>query len=262
VPIVPNSETRAAQNSDLPGILKLGEDISPSQCNGCCVLGITDMHKILIVDDDVTLQAALHRYLSHRNFDVLQAGTGAEGLERFAAQPADLVVSDVMMPTMDGFTFCEQLRACQEGQLVPFIFLSSRGELDARVHGHLIGADDYLIKPFEPRELLAKIEAQLERSQRFQKALGRQQSQPSPSVSEIAPTPLPLTPGEMKVFLEVLKGGTNREIGERLIISPRTVQTHLSNILSKLDLSNRSQLVRFGYEHGYSGSETISVSGG
>lgn len=221
------------------------------------------MHKILIVDDDVTLQAALHRYLCHRNFEVLQAGTGAEGLERFAAQSADLVVSDVMMPTMDGFTFCEQLRASQEGQLVPFIFLSSRGELDARVHGHLIGADDYLIKPFEPRELLAKIEAQLERALRFQKALGRQQqNQPTSPVNAVAPMPLPLTPGEMKVFLEVLRGGTNREIGERLIISPRTVQTHLSNILSKLDLSSRSQLVRFGYEHGYSGSEPISVSGG
>jgi DNA-binding NarL/FixJ family response regulator len=221
------------------------------------------MRKILIVDDDVTLQAALHRYLTHRDFEVLQAGTGAEGLERFELDPADLVVSDVMMPTMDGFTFCEKLRSRQEGKLVPFIFLSSRGELDARIHGHLIGADDYLIKPFEPRELLAKIEAQLERARRFQEALGSQRAQtPIAPVSEVAPTPLPLTPGEMKVFLEVLKGGTNREIGDRLCISPRTVQTHLSNILSKLSLSNRSQLVRYGYEHGYSGSEKIAVSGG
>lgn len=220
------------------------------------------MRKILIVDDDVTLQAALHRYLSHRNFEVLQAGTGAEGLERFEADPADLVVSDVMMPTMDGFKFCEKLRSHQGGKLVPFIFLSSRGELDARIHGHMMGADDYLIKPFEPRELLAKIEAQLERARRFQEALGTQQNNSTATVSEVAPMPLPLTPGEMKVFLEVLKGGTNRDIGDRLCISPRTVQTHLSNILSKLSLSNRSQLVRYGYEHGYSGSETIAVSGG
>ncbi|KAB1991082.1 response regulator transcription factor, partial [Haemophilus parainfluenzae] len=65
------------------------------------------------------------------------------------------------------------------------------------------------------------------------------------------PDPLPLTPAEEKVFWEVVQGFTNKQIGERLYLSPRTVQTHLSNILTKLDLNNRAQLVRFAFEHGY-----------
>jgi DNA-binding NarL/FixJ family response regulator len=120
--------------------------------------------------------------------------------------------------------------------------------------GHSIGADDYLIKPFEPRELLAKIESQLERSRRMHSEMVRLMQQSS-TVVEAAPppaaTPLPLTPAEEKVFWEVIQGHTNKQIGDHLFVSPRTVQTHLSNILSKLQLENRSQLVRYAFEKGY-----------
>jgi len=151
---------------------------------------------------------------------------------------------------MDGFEFCRRLRAMRSGQLVPFIFLSSRGEVEDRIQGHDIGADDYLIKPFEPRELVAKIEAQLERSRRTHAEIIRLIQQ-SNVTTEASPTPLPLTPAEEKVFWEVIQGYTNKQIGDRLFVSPRTVQTHLSNILSKLQLENRSQLVRFAFEQGY-----------
>lgn len=216
------------------------------------------MKRILVVDDDTILRMALTRYLEKRGYLVLDVGSGTEALAAFEHDPPDLVVSDVMMPEMDGFEFCRRLRATRSGQLVPFIFLSSKGEVEDRVQGHSIGADDYLIKPFEPRELLAKIEAQLERSRRIhseiirlmQKAEAGQDTlegtAPTPS-----PIPLPLTPAEEKVFWEVIQGYTNKQIGDRLFVSPRTVQTHLSNILSKLQLENRSQLVRFAFENGY-----------
>lgn len=214
------------------------------------------MKRVLIVDDDVTLRMALTRYLEKRGYAVQSAGSGSEALQIFELEPPDLVVSDVMMSEMDGYEFCRRLRTTRAGQLVPFIFLSSRGEVDARVQGHSMGADDYLIKPFEPKELLAKLEAQLERSRRFHAELIRlmqfapdPQDQPPP---QRPPTPaLPLTPAEAKVFWEVVQGFTNKQIGDRLFVSPRTVQTHLSNILSKLDLENRSQLVRFAFEHGF-----------
>ena len=204
-----------------------------------------------MVDDDITLRAALSRYLSNRQYSVNDAGSGEEGLSQFRATPPDLVVSDIIMPGMDGFEFCRQLRASEEGQLVPFIFLSSRGDIEDRIQGHSIGADDYLIKPFEPRELLAKIEAQLERSRRIHAEMKRLVAQSAASRPATNPKPLPLTPAEAKVFWEVVQGYTNRQIGERLFISPRTVQTHLSNILSKLTLDNRAQLVRYAYENGY-----------
>jgi DNA-binding NarL/FixJ family response regulator len=215
------------------------------------------MKQVLIVDDDITLRTALTRYLEKRGFSVQNASSGLEAITMFEKDPPDLVVSDVMMPEMDGFEFCRRLRATRLGQLVPFIFLSSRGEVDDRVYGHSLGADDYLIKPFEPKELLAKIEAHLERSRRIHAEIVRliQQSKPEgkPAQTPTTNTPksLPLTPAEEKVFWEVVQGYTNKQIGDRLFISPRTVQTHLSNILNKLELENRSQLVRFAFERGY-----------
>jgi DNA-binding NarL/FixJ family response regulator len=211
------------------------------------------MKKILIVDDDVTLRTALSRYLSKRGYAVLDAASAIEALVMFEADPSDLIVSDVLMPEMDGFEFCRRLRTTRLGQLVPFIFLSSKAEVEDRVQGHSIGADDYVIKPFEPRELLAKIEAQLERTRRTHAEIVRMIQQTTVAVpAEVAiPLPLPLTPAEEKVFWEVIQGHTNKQIGEHLFVSPRTVQTHLSNILNKLQLENRSQLVRFAFERGY-----------
>ncbi len=210
------------------------------------------MKKILVVDDDTTLRTALTRYLEKRRYLVQDAASGVEAFKIFEQDPADLIVSDVLMPEMDGYEFCRRLRATRSGQLVPFIFLSSKSDIEDRVQGHSIGADDYLIKPFEPKELLAKIEAQLERSRRMHSEIVRlmQQSKSIPAQAP-TPTPLPLTPAEEKVFWEVIQGYTNKQIGDHLFVSPRTVQTHLSNILSKLQLENRSQLVRFAFEQGY-----------
>jgi DNA-binding NarL/FixJ family response regulator len=213
------------------------------------------MKKILVVDDDATLRMALTRYLEKRGYLTQDVVSGIEALKLFEQDPPDLVVSDVMMPEMDGFEFCRRLRSIRSGQLVPFIFLSSKGEVEDRVQGHSTGADDYLIKPFEPRELLAKIEAQLERSRRIHSEivllLQRESNGATNGHVVMTPNPLPLTPAEEKVFWEVIQGFTNKQIGDRLFVSPRTVQTHLSNILRKLQLENRSQLVRFAFERGY-----------
>jgi DNA-binding NarL/FixJ family response regulator len=233
------------------------------------------MKKILVVDDDQTLRVVLKRYLENQGYLVSVVHSGIDALEVFDREPPDLVVSDIIMPQMDGFEFCRRLRAKRSGQLVPFIFLSSRDELDYRVEGHSIGADDYLSKPFEPRELVAKIEAQLERTRRIYSEMVRLMQQgvnfedtsgsvlpshQSPkansetsegSKSNSEREPLPLTPAEARVFWEVVEGYTNKQIAERLFISPRTVQTHLSHILGKLKLENRSQLVRFAFEQGY-----------
>lgn len=207
------------------------------------------MQKILIVDDDSTLRAALTRYLQDRGFAVRNAVSGLEGFNRFLQDIPDLIVSDVVMPEMDGFELCTKVRATDSGRLVPFIFLSGRCDLEDRIQGHSIGADDYLVKPFHPRELIAKIEAQLARASRITAEIERVQQLNTKAV-QVQP-PLPLTPAEEKVFWEVIQGYTNKKIGDRLFISPRTVQTHLSNILSKLSVENRSQLIRYAFENGH-----------
>lgn len=213
------------------------------------------MKRVLVVDDDPLSLKVLSRHLTQHGYRVCTGASGVEGLRLFAQEQPDLVVSDVVMPEMDGFEFCRQLRQQRGGELVPFIFLSSRSELDDRVQGYEWGADDYIIKPFEPLELVAKIEAQIERARRTQLEILRLIQQQTQAKAEAAPRPtladLPLTPAEERVFREVIRGLTNKQIGEKLFISPRTVQTHLTNILSKLSLENRSQLVRFAYERGY-----------
>jgi DNA-binding NarL/FixJ family response regulator len=232
------------------------------------------MKKILVVDDDLTLRRILQNSLEQKGYQVISVGSGKDALAKFSQDVPDIVVSDVSMPEMDGFEFCRQLRSQPSGKLIPFIFLSAKGELNDRVQGHTIGADNYLTKPFEMKELLANIEALIERTRRVHAEmvhLIEQLANPQlkdtilnsntgdqtnvafedTAVATSGPKPLPLTPAEERVFWETIQGYTNKQISDRLFISPRTVQTHLSNILNKLDLSNRTQLVRFAYEQGY-----------
>ena len=230
------------------------------------------MKKILVVDDDSVLRTVIRRYLEKQGYQVEDAGSGADGLAAFNNYSPDLIVSDVAMPEMNGFDFCRQVRSQPSGQLVPFIFLSGKDTIEDRVQGHSMGADDYLTKPFEWNELLAKIEGLLEKSRRIHSEIVRMIQQlaiasngnvavpgiiPNEGGTSFTvaqsrqPEPLPLTPAEERVFWEVIQGLTNKQISDNLFISPRTVQTHLSNILNKLQLDNRAQLVRFAYEQGY-----------
>ncbi len=219
------------------------------------------MKKILVVDDDHILRRLLKHYLEKQGYAVIDATSGQEGLIIYNQDQPDLVVSDVSMADMDGLEFCRQLRAVPSGQLVPFIFLSAKDDLEDKIKGHAMGADDYITKPFDMKELLIKIQALLERSQRIQSEIVRllqnsgknsfnlNQNQ-SKNASE-EPEDLPLTPAEARVFWELIQGLSNKEIGEHLYISPRTVQTHLGNILNKLGLENRAQLIKFAYQYGY-----------
>lgn len=208
------------------------------------------MTTILIVDDDNSLQIALTRRLQAYDYQVINAANGQEALDKLGDQPIDVVVSDVLMPEMSGFEFCRQLRERPSGRLVPFIFLSSLGDLNDRVQGYEFGADDYLVKPFHSQELVAKIQGALARSERLKNAMNDAIRQ-GLGLMNAEPEPLPLSPAEEKVFWEVVKGFTNKEIADNLYISPRTVQTHLSRIMTKLGFTNRSQIVRFAFEHGY-----------
>ena len=124
------------------------------------------MKKILVVDDDLILRKVLQNSLEQKGYQVISVGSGKEALAKFNQDIPDIIVSDVSMPDMDGFEFCRQLRSQTSGKLIPFIFLSAKNELEDRIQGHTIGADSYLTKPFEMKELLAHIEALIERSRR------------------------------------------------------------------------------------------------
>lgn len=116
--------------------------------------------EVLIVDDDTRLSAMLSDYLSANGFSVNKAANGATGLAELSRRQPDIVVLDVMMPGMDGFETCRRMRAASD---VPILMLTAKGDETDRIVGLEIGADDYLPKPFNPRELLARLRAILRR---------------------------------------------------------------------------------------------------
>ncbi len=116
---------------------------------------------ILLIDDDPRLLTLLRNFLTREGFNVVTATNGQEGLDQLSEQSFDLIVTDVMMPEMDGHSFLEEVR--RSGSEIPVLMLTALGEVDDRIKGLSLGADDYLPKPFEPKELLLRIHNILKR---------------------------------------------------------------------------------------------------
>lgn len=117
--------------------------------------------RILLVDDDPALREVVRYALDRAGFEVVEAGDGRVALDRFARNAIDLVVLDVLMPEMDGLEVCRAIRKTSQ---VPIVFLSSRGEEVDKVLGLEMGGDDYVSKPFSPRELVSRVKAVLRRT--------------------------------------------------------------------------------------------------
>ncbi|HEY2637382.1 MAG TPA: response regulator transcription factor, partial [Solirubrobacteraceae bacterium] len=121
----------------------------------------TTTPRVLIIEDDPNVAEVVTRYLEREGYAVESADDGLEGLERALADPPDLVVLDLMLPALSGLEVCRRLRAKVP---VPVIMLTARGEEVDRIAGLELGADDYVAKPFSPRELTARVKAVLRRA--------------------------------------------------------------------------------------------------
>lgn len=117
---------------------------------------------VLVVEDDNNISNLIKMYLDKEGFDVRLAADGGKAVEGFRAQEPDLVLLDVMLPVLDGWGVCARIR---ETSNCPIIMLTAKGEVDDRIHGLEMGADDYVVKPFEMKELLARINAVLRRTE-------------------------------------------------------------------------------------------------
>ncbi|WP_123040584.1 response regulator transcription factor [Cohnella candidum] len=118
------------------------------------------MTRIMVVDDDSHIRELVSLFLAREGFDIMQAENGQEALELMEKIPADLVVLDIMMPKMDGWELCTELR---ERYDIPLLMLTAKGETSQKVKGFRLGTDDYMVKPFEPDELVARVKALLKR---------------------------------------------------------------------------------------------------
>ena len=117
--------------------------------------------KLLIVDDEANIRAMVRKYAMFEGYSVMEASGGMEAVEMCRRHDFDLVIMDVMMPELDGFSACREIRKTSQ---VPVLMLSARGEEYDRIRGFELGADDYVVKPFSPRELMMRVAAILKRS--------------------------------------------------------------------------------------------------
>ncbi|MGU5716782.1 response regulator [Aeromonas taiwanensis] len=207
------------------------------------------MNKILLVDDDLELTQLLTEILTLEGFQVTVAEDGEEGLQRLGEQSFDLVLLDVMMPRLNGFAMLTRLRKTHD---TPVLMLTARGDSQDRVNGLEAGADDYLAKPFDDRELLARVRAILRRTQgsqpqrggssdevRFMDLVlqpGLQQARCDGQLLELTATEFGLlecllrNPGQI-VSKNLL---SEQVLGKKLEPFDRSIDMHLSNLRKKL----------------------------
>ncbi|MBW4487195.1 MAG: response regulator transcription factor [Trichocoleus desertorum ATA4-8-CV12] len=223
--------------------------------------------QVLLVDDEPGLREAVQAYLEDSGFAVDVAGNAQEGWQLLQQRLPDLVISDVMMPQVDGYQFLKQMREDPRFKTLPVVFLTARGMTSDRIQGYQAGCDAYLPKPFDPDELVAIVENLLERRT---SRTGTEDGD-TPDIADMArqiaeikalltqrngisttPTSIPIdfTPREQSVLDLVSEGLMNKEIARRLDTSVRNVEKYVSRLFSKTGTNSRTELVRYALEHG------------
>lgn len=119
------------------------------------------MTKLLVVDDDANIRELIKVFLQNEGLEVIEAIDGVDALFRLASEKVDMVVMDIMMPNMDGWTLCEEIRSFNSD--LPILMLTAKGEMSQKIKGFHLGTDDYLVKPFEPAELIVRVKSILKR---------------------------------------------------------------------------------------------------
>jgi DNA-binding NarL/FixJ family response regulator len=201
--------------------------------------------KLLLVDDDPNLILLVKDYLEFRGYEVVTAENGREALEILTNELPDMIICDIMMPEMDGYGFVTELRKQNQASWIPVLFLSAKGQSQDRIKGLNLGADVYMVKPFEPEELVAQVESSLKQSGRL--IQHGDTGNLNDTVIQVNPS-VELTPTEVKVVQLVAKGLANKDIAQQMSLSQRTVESHVSNMLGKTGLNNRTELARWAIE--------------
>jgi len=208
---------------------------------------MNDMAKILIVEDEETILMALEDNLRLEGYEVENAINGEEGFSMVKAGNYDLIILDIMLPCMDGFEVCKQLR--QAGIMVPILMLTAKSQEIDKVLGLELGADDYVTKPFSPRELLARVKALLRRSKQVREGV----SKAAFGAIEVDFRKYEVEKGGRTVYLTALEFSLlhflvqnkdqviSRDTildevwGKDVYIQPRTVDKHIAELRKKIE---------------------------
>lgn len=198
--------------------------------------------KILLIEDDLQMQKLICDYLNDFDYTTETFDSPKEALKHFYDNPKayDVIILDLMLPHMDGFDVCKKIKECHD---IPIIISSARGDIGNKIHGYELGVDDYLAKPYEPRELVLRIEAILRRAgrtERFQ--VGDFTVDTATREVTVEEYTVSLTKIEMDIFLYLFQKSGHAVSREQLIEAAllpsdtrnRTIDMHISNLRHKI----------------------------
>jgi DNA-binding NarL/FixJ family response regulator len=228
---------------------------------------MSEVEKILLVDDEPGIRESVQAYLNYNeNWQVEVASNAKEAWQKLEQDTPDLIISDIMMPEVNGLQFLAQLREDSRFRSVPVVFLTAKGMTGDRIEGYTAGCDAYLPKPFDADELEAIVRNLLEKK-RTQKDNTEGNVQLEELVKDVKdikdklessakftitepPMAIDLTPREQSVLDLVAQGLMNKEIAKTLETSVRNVEKYVSRLFSKTGTNSRTELVRFALKHG------------
>ncbi len=223
--------------------------------------------RLLLVDDEPGIRTAVQTYLQDEGFEVTTAIDGEEGWEKAQQLMPDVIISDVMMPRCDGYALLKRVREDERLGGTPVIFLTAKGMTVDRTQGYQAGVDDYIPKPFDPDELVARVRNVVKRQERLlaeaAKFADADVGQMAKQITEIksmlthgdqnksnSKNDLPnFTPREASVLQLVAEGLMNKEIARQLETSIRNVEKYVSRLFIKTGTSSRTELVRYALEN-------------
>jgi DNA-binding NarL/FixJ family response regulator len=198
-----------------------------------------DCGAILIVDADARFRASASDLFERAGFTTKEAATGEEGMAAARSERPSLVMLDVCLPDVSGFEISRELRD-EFGDDLPIVFVSGeRTEPLDRAAGLLVGGDDYILKPLNPDELLARARRLISRSRRGRSSWPR------------APRDAALTNREQEVLQLFAEGLRPKEIARELVISPKTVSSHIQSVIAKLGVHGRAEAIAVAYREGF-----------
>lgn len=197
--------------------------------------------RALVVEDDPDIVELVEHYLAGDGWTVDSSGRGREALRKARSGDYQLLVLDLQLPDLDGLSICAEVRRDPKTVHLPIVMLTARGDETDRIVGLEGGADDYIVKPFDPDEVLARARRLLDRP-----PAPKQRRRRTDSDANVGS----LTGRELQVLRLLAEGVGQPAIARELVITPKTVSTHIQRILAKLGVHNQAQAVAAAYRLG------------
>lgn len=227
------------------------------------------MTKILVIDDDIAINELIKINLELQGYEVIQAFSGTDGFAHAKQDQPNLIILDVMMPEVDGFTVAQRIRQCEVISDTPILMLTALSQLSDKINGFDIGVDDYLTKPFETEELIVRVRALLKRSNQIPKSVAVRDLLtykeitliPESYTVRINDKTQKLTPIEFDIFNLLFQNHGNMVSGQKLLKdiwgyepddSVETIRVHIRHLRSKIDkISDGKKYIETIYGGGY-----------